>query len=99
MCFNRSLTDKINRLHERCLRIVYNDKESNFEELLERDGSVSFHHQNITYLAIEMIKVFKGISPQIVKEIFQFRVSALPIKKRQNFKSHLYIVFLVAQIV
>ena len=46
-----------------------------------------------------MIKVFKGISPQIVKEIFQFRVSALPIKKRQNFKSHLYIVFLVAQIV
>ena len=34
MCCNRSLNTKINRLHERCLRIVYNDKKSNFNELL-----------------------------------------------------------------
>ena len=72
MCCNRSLSNKINRLHERCLPIVYNDEKSNFEKPLERDGSVSIHHQNITFLAIEMFKVFKGIIPQIVKEIFQF---------------------------
>ena len=33
----------INRLHERCLRIIYNDKLSNFEELLNKDNSVSIH--------------------------------------------------------
>ena len=49
---------------------VFNDKKSYFEEFFERNGSVSTHHQNITFLAIEMIKVFKGISPQILKEIF-----------------------------
>ena len=30
---NRSLNTKINQLHERCFRIVYNDKKSNFNEL------------------------------------------------------------------
>ena len=48
-------------------------KTSNFKELNERDGSVSIHHQNIRFLAVEMFKVFKDISPQVVKEIFQFR--------------------------
>ena len=57
----------------RCLRIVFDDKKSHFEDLLEGDGSVSTHHQNITFLAIEMFKVVKGISLQIVTEIFQFR--------------------------
>ena len=46
---------------------MYSDKKLNFEELLERDSSVSIHHQNIRFLAIEMFKVFKGISPQIVR--------------------------------
>ena len=48
-------------------------KTSNFKELHKTDGSVSIHHQNIRFLAVEMFKVFKDISPQVVKEIFQFR--------------------------
>ena len=38
MCCNRSLNTKTNRLHERCLRIVFNDKKSNFNDLLVKDG-------------------------------------------------------------
>ena len=37
MFHSRTLNNKINRLHERCLRIIYNDKLSNFEELLHKD--------------------------------------------------------------
>ena len=33
-----SLSNKINRLHERCLRIIYNDKHSNFDVLLEKEN-------------------------------------------------------------
>ena len=40
-------------------------------------------HQNFKFLAIEMFKVFKGISPQIVKEIFQFR-DPMPYKLRKH---------------
>ena len=44
MCHNRTYNNnKINRLHERCLRLIYNDKHSSFEELLEKDSSVSIH--------------------------------------------------------
>ena len=55
MCCNRSLNTKINRLHERCLRIVHNDKKSTFNELLVKDGSVSIHHENIQKLAVFVI--------------------------------------------
>ena len=64
---------KINRLHERCLRIIYNDKHSNFDVLLEKDNSVSIHHNNIHSLAIEMYKVANGIYPEIMKDVFQIR--------------------------
>ena len=37
MCCNRSLNRKINRLHERCLRIIYSDKKSSFDESYDKD--------------------------------------------------------------
>ena len=66
---------------------VYDEK-SNFEELLERDNPVSIHHQNIRFLAIEMFNVFSGISPRIVKEIFQFR-DVVPYQLRQQTDSQI----------
>ena len=33
MCNNHTKNNKINRVHERCLRVIYNDKKSFFEEL------------------------------------------------------------------
>ena len=72
MFHSRSLNNKINLLHERCLRIIYNDKHSNFEELLVKDNSVSIHHNNI-YIAIEIYKVANGICPEIMNDIFKLR--------------------------
>ena len=69
MCYNRPLNTKINWLHERCLRIVYSDKKSTFNELLVKDGSVSIYHQNLQKLAVEMYKVSRGSSPEIVNEL------------------------------
>ena len=71
ICCNRSLNNKINRLHERCLRIVYNDKKSNFNEVLVKDSSISIHHQNLQKLAVEMFKASRGLSLDIVNELFQ----------------------------
>ena len=67
MCHNRTNNRKINRLHKRCLRIIYNDKQSSFIELLEKDNSVSIHQRNLQVLAIEMFKVSNGLSPDIFK--------------------------------
>ena len=48
MFHNRTLNNKINRLHERALRIVYKNANLTFQELLELDNSVSIHHKKYT---------------------------------------------------
>ena len=88
MCCNRSLSNKIDRLHERSLRIVNSDKASDFSELLEKDCSVSIHHQNIQQLAIEMFKVSKCLCPEIVKRLFQLRYD-IPYNLRQRSQFHI----------
>ena len=40
MCHNRTNDNKINRLHERCLRLNYSDKKSSVKDLLGKDGSL-----------------------------------------------------------
>ena len=57
MCHGRDLNNKINNLHERALRTVYQDKKSSFETLVKRDKAVSIHIKNLQYLATEIFKV------------------------------------------
>ena len=73
MYHNRTYDNNINRLHERCLCLIYNDKCSSFEELLVKDKSVSIHHQNIHALAIKMFKVYTKTFPEITQEVFQIK--------------------------
>ena len=56
MCHSRA-NSKINRLYESCLQIIYSDKQLSFGTLLEKDGYVSIHHQNLQILATEMYKI------------------------------------------
>ena len=44
MFHSRTVKNEINKLHGRCLRIVYGDNTWSFEELLETNNSVSVHH-------------------------------------------------------
>ena len=73
MCHNRTKNNKINRLHERRLRLLYNDKKSSFHDLLEKDSSVSIHHRNLRAFAFEMYRICNGIAPEIVPKIFPLR--------------------------
>ena len=85
MFHSRKLDNKINKLHEGCLRIVYNNNTSTYEELLETDNSVSVHFRNVQSLAIELYKVVNRFSPDIMKEIFHSMktyVTTLGIRER-----------------
>ena len=73
MCHNRSIDKKINLLHERCLRIIYIDKQSSFTELLNKDSSVYIHIRNIQRLVIEMFKFYNGLSPPLKNNIFKLK--------------------------
>ena len=70
MCHSRQANARINRLHERALRIVYDDHYSSFEELLIKDGSVKIHISNIQTLAIELYKIFNGHANDKFQELY-----------------------------
>ena len=56
MSHSRQINYKINKLHERALRIVYNDHFSSFEELLSKDKSVQFIKGISKYVLLRCIK-------------------------------------------
>ena len=53
-------------IDKRCLKIIYDDKQSSFNELLNKDSSVSIHIRNIQRLAIEMFKFCERLAPPIM---------------------------------
>ena len=87
MFHSRALNNKINSIHERALRITYNDSKSTFEELLNKDNSVSILHRNLQVLAIEMFKIKNNMAPEFLNEIFQNRALLYNLRTNSNFSS------------
>ena len=70
MFCSRKMNRKINHIHERALRLVYEDYTISFEDLLLRDESVSIRHRNLQKVAIEMFKVKNGLCPRFISRLF-----------------------------
>ena len=88
MLHSRTLNNKINRRHERALRIVYSDYKSSFNTLQEKDGCFSIHHRNIQSLAIGIYKFLHGLSPAIMGDIIKLnRPSTYNLRTRQELYS------------
>ena len=85
---NRELNNKINRIHEQALRIVYRDKKSTFNENLEKDNSVKIHIKNIHVLVTEMFEVQKETSPAIMSKVFPITEQNYILRNNSNFVSH-----------
>ena len=71
----RTINNKINRLHETALRIVYSDFRSSFEGLLMKDNSFTIHERNIQSLAIEIYRFLNGLSPSFLNNVFHKNIS------------------------
>ena len=95
MCYSRTINNKINHLHERCLRVIYNDKISSFKELLEKDGSVPIHNRNLQILPTEMFKVYNNIAPPIFTDIFKKRIQTTNYATLCTFQFHLLEVYIM----
>ena len=94
MFHSRTLNNRINRLHERALRLVYKDEKSSFESLLELDHSFSIHHRNLQRLATEMFKVINNLSPSFMKNVFPDSINSYNFRNTPEFKqSNIHTVF------
>ena len=85
MFYSRKTNNRINKLHERALRLVYSDYESTFEDLLTKDGSFTVHHYNIQTLAIELYKVYNNISQTILGELFTRNNNGYYLRSKSDF--------------
>ena len=75
MFHNRTLNNKINKLHERALRLVYKNDDCTFQELLEIVDSVTIDERNLQRLATEMFKVRNKISPVSIQGLFEEHIN------------------------
>ena len=90
---SRCLNNKINSIHERGLRITiyiyhlfYHVHIATFQELLNKENSVSIHHRNVQVLATEMFKIHKRMSPDILREIFVPKISSYNLRRNNTFE-------------
>ena len=97
MCHGRILDNRIFRLYEKCIFIIYHDKHSSFDRsLLERERFFSFDTFNLPILRLKCLKTqakFKGIQ-KIQKEQY-YQYSVLWIALRPVFNGTETIDFLV----
>ena len=69
MFYSRIMNNEINWLRERCMWLIYKDKTSSFEELLEQDKSILILTRNLQMLTTEMFKVYRSMFPPIFNEL------------------------------
>ena len=67
---DRSVNKKINKIHERALRIAHKDSCTSFEDLLKKAESVSIHQRNLKLLAAEIFKTQSNLNLSFMKQIF-----------------------------
>ena len=72
MFHNRNLNNKINRIQELALRLVYYYNLS-FSELLDLGNSVTVYHKKLQVLVTEIYKLKNGIAPQMMKDTFELQ--------------------------
>ena len=87
MFHSRTTNNRINRLHERALRLVYKDVTLSFVELLELDTSFTIRHRNLHKLATEMYKIKNNISPVFMQNLFPASRNPYNMRVQPEFES------------
>ena len=73
MFHSRTLKNRIKKIHEKALRLVYkNETFFSFDDLLKRKKSVRIHQKNLQILATEIYKTKNDLGPKIMKDTFHF---------------------------
>ena len=73
MFHSRKMEHRINSIHKRALKLVYQDSYNlTFQKLLAKEKSVSIHQKNLQLLATEIFKSKTGVSSELMNDIFHF---------------------------
>ena len=87
MFHSRKQNHRINRIHERALRVVYKDYNPSFDELLEKDNSCKIHDRNLQKLVTQIFKVKMNLTLEIMKGVFEIVEGPYALRNELKLKS------------
>ena len=73
MFCDREMNNRINRIHEKSLRLAYDEYDSSCRTLLEKDNSTSIHDKNLQLLLTKIYKTLHNHNPSFMFQIFPER--------------------------
>ena len=85
MFHSRILNNRINSIHERALRVTYQDYKSTFLQLLQKNNSVTIHQRNFQVLVTEIFRAKNDLSPEVMKEVFELKESSYSLRSEGNY--------------
>ena len=86
MFCSRNSNNMINKIHERALRVVQNDFNSDFDSLLQNSNDICNHHRNIQTLLIEVFKIKNELAPPIMDSMFTRRENPYNLRNFREFE-------------
>ena len=87
MFCSRTSNNMINKVHERTLRVIRNDHESDFETLFQNNNDVCNHYRNIQTLLIQIFETEKGFAPPIMRSVLKGRNNIYNVRNFQEFEA------------
>ena len=85
-CTKHSI-DRINSIHERCLRLIQQNYASDFEVLLVNANEKPVNQKCIKLLTIEVYKYLNGLPSGIMSDIFKLREKTYILRNFHIFES------------
>ena len=70
MFAGKTLINKICKSHHRTLRVVYNEYNKSYGELLQLNNNVSIHQRHLQYQALEVFKSLMHLNPEFMWSYF-----------------------------
>ena len=77
----------MNKLQEQALRIICNDHDLSFSELLEMSNKSRMHKKKVKVLMTEIHKFLNDLSPRIMNDVFQKQEKYCSLRKPRSLGS------------
>ena len=75
-------------VHERAVRVVYDDHSSSYSELVIAQNEPTIHQYNIRSLMKEMFNFENNLSPPLIDDMLQVRVNTFNLKHFQKIEKN-----------
>ena len=85
----RGIMHKMNKIHERSLRLLLKNYKDDFQDLLRSSSDISIHQRCINSLLTEVYKYIHGLSPEIMNEVYSTRASIYNTRQFNVFETHI----------